>query len=271
MNIPRTVLVREGVLDSEKLSRLSTDVQLFFRNLLHLCDGAARFEADADDLRHILYRRSLDRVKTHHIRNWLAELHRVGLVQLYTSEGRGYGTVPKFGQRDYLRAKRYPPPPGEPELPLATGDPPEPATRPAKKSEVKRIEGKGRESAQGAPNPQPPPIDYSLDALRMRWPALDIDDELAKALAFKRQTNGPGAKLDLAWFENHWLTGCGPTYTGATKPADAKPWESECPRWRELVADTAYGPGCTFEATSWAGLPPDVKQEVWRQSKSQEG
>jgi len=108
MNL-RDCLVRYGIVHSKRVCALPVATQLFFRNLLHTCDGAGRFLADADDLRIALYQHALDRVTRLHVSRWLAECHTAELVRLYTGpDGRGYGEVLNYGQRDSKRKVLHP-------------------------------------------------------------------------------------------------------------------------------------------------------------------
>ena len=271
MNIPRPVLVREGILDSERVCRLGLAQQLFFRNLLHVCDGASRFDADADDLRFTLYRRSLDRVKAFHVRQWLDELHRAGLVELYTRSGKAYGRVLNYGQRDSMRKVLHPAPDSEPEFAFAPPDP-EPAPPPRKRrvkstappvdmngNEMKGREG-GARSAPDAPPPAPLAFEDWVARLRAEWPGVDILGEYLKACRRKN-----AEQVDRAWFEAYWLPECSPatdaaafralrTATKTETPAGAP---EEIPGWRELLDGTAYGAGGRFEVTSWAQVAKD--------------
>lgn len=107
MNL-RDCLVRGGIVDSAKVCALRPATQLFFRNLFHVCDGAARFEADADRLRTMLYGRVLSRVSKGDVTRWMTECHQADLIKLYTRDGRGYGKVLNYGQRDSKRKVLYP-------------------------------------------------------------------------------------------------------------------------------------------------------------------
>jgi hypothetical protein len=108
MNL-RDCLIRHGIVNSRRVCRLPIAVQLFFRNLLHTCDGAGRFLADADELRIALYQHALDRVTRLHVSRWMAECHQAELVRLYTGpDGRGYGEVLNYGQRDSKRRVLHP-------------------------------------------------------------------------------------------------------------------------------------------------------------------
>ena len=265
MNIPRPVLVREGILDSERVCRLGLAQQLFFRNLLHVCDGASRFDADADDLRLTLYRRSLDRVKTAHVRQWLQELHVAGLVELYTRSGKAYGKLLNYGQRDSMRKVLHPSPDDELELPLEAVKPPAPPPR-AKRTkappapdlapppDMNRNEMKGRGTRREAPPPPPENFADWVERLRGQWPGVDILGEYAKACRRKGSD-----QIDRPWFETAWLPECSPAGDAAAFAAlrrgprpEAAPDVEEIDGWRDLLDGTAYGAGGRFEVTSWA-------------------
>ncbi|HWA07939.1 MAG TPA: hypothetical protein VG838_00580 [Opitutaceae bacterium] len=111
--ILRDCLVRMGIVTSDRVCRLSPVVQLFFRNLLHICDGAGRFEARAAILRAVLYAPSLHKISERDVQGWLTQCHQAGLVKLYTVGGAGYGKVLNYGQRDTKRRVLYPAEDGE--------------------------------------------------------------------------------------------------------------------------------------------------------------
>jgi len=128
--ILRDCLVRLEIVTSARLTTLSPAAQLFFRNLLHACDGAARFEADVSLLRTILYGRCLHRVSRTNVSRWLADCEKAELIELYTVGGTSYGTVHRYRQKDRYRRARYPDKNG------VVSQPPRPA-RPPPQDEVK--------------------------------------------------------------------------------------------------------------------------------------
>lgn len=277
MNIPRPVLVREGILDSERVCRLGLAQQLFFRNLLHVGDGAARFSADADDLRFALYRRSLDRVKAGHVRQWLQELHAAGLIELYTRSGKAYGRLLNYGQRDKLRKVLHPPVEGEPELPLGAPAEAAPLAKPRRQrravaaheppqigNEVNR-----REGAREAPPPPPESFESWVARLRDQCPGIDIMAEYAKACRRKSAD-----QVDRSWFESAWLPECTPSgdaeafaaMRGARRAAPVVE-VPEVDGWREMLVGTNYGAGGCFEVKSWAEVAEKRDVLAWIQAE----
>ena len=122
----RDRMVRGGILSSQRMANLSWFVQIVFRDLLHVCDDAGRFEAEPTQLRPALFGAALQKVSERDVQGALVACHQAGLVKLYTVEGRGYGEVLKFGQEG-LRTRRviYPGPEPQPEdtLPGFTAPP----------------------------------------------------------------------------------------------------------------------------------------------------
>ena len=144
MIVPKDMLVKHGIVDSPRLCAMKPTEQLFFRNLLHVCDGAGRLLADADALRLALYGRAPG-VQRSHVEAWLQKIYLAGLVKLYTRGAVRYGEVLNFGQKDRMRKVLYPAEdPGE----LNFGRPadelpdPEPKRR-RNRIEKNRIEGGG--------------------------------------------------------------------------------------------------------------------------------
>lgn len=286
MNL-RDCLVRSGVVDSPRLCALPLAVQLFFRNLLHVCDGAGRFLADADDLRTTLYRHALDRVSRRHLTSWLASCHAAGLVRLYTGpEGRGYGEIPNYGQRDSKRRVLHParedsalnfeaPPTGDPpEVGRALRSPPGEVGPPPLNGieEEKNVCGAEAplpppRSAAHTPTPKKSPeenLTAALARLAEKYPQLDLPSEIARAEAYVRQARGASAKLTLFFFENKWLPKAGGPHLAATAPIATIPPEPL--GWRDFLNEeypqSSYSRGGPDEGLGWAELPRHVRELI---------
>lgn len=265
--ILRDCLVRSGIVDSERVCALKPATQLFFRNILHVCDGAARFEADADRLRTVLYGRSLHVVAKRDVARWMTECHLAGLIRLYTRSGRGYGEVINYGQRDTKRRKLYPGPHDD-ELnfaaPISSGDEPEvayPAPPPLRK---KRSEEKGRETRE-ALIPLPAPAESHEDWLarvQAAWPGVNIAAELARAQAKKAKA---GEALERGWFEAYWLPKCTAVVTKKEifAPKVIAISEGEPEGWRDVLEGTPLGD----EVKAWSELSASQQAFVRGQLK----
>lgn len=278
--ILRDCLVRGGIVDSVRVCALKPATQLFFRNILHVCDGAARFDADADRLRTVLYGRVLSRVSRGDVARWMVECHQAGLIKLYTRDGRGYGRVVNYGQRDTKRKVLYP---GEERDGLfATGSPGEESGDPPRSHQgeagffapadpdLNRIEGKGRGAKRPAPKIQPETQEAWLARLRTAHPHLDLDAQLRAA---KRYCDKQLKKLDRKFFEEVWLANIGEEVTfpdhsqGGTAPGGLM--EPEPEGWQKYLQDEYEGE--TWAETAalypWSGLPENWRRKIAREMR----
>jgi hypothetical protein len=103
-------ILRDGILDSKRVSELSPAAELFYRKLLSLVDDYGRYESDSDLLRGKLYLRRPS-VTVQDVEEFLSEcaLGPNPLVVLYTADSKEYLQVVNFQQQE--RTKKYPDPP----------------------------------------------------------------------------------------------------------------------------------------------------------------
>jgi hypothetical protein len=101
------------------VNELSPRAELFYRRLMSVVDDFGRFDARPALLRGRLFALQLDRVRESDISCWMAECQKVGLIALYTVDGKPYLLFHKLGP---ARAKesKYPAPPPELELKRAS-------------------------------------------------------------------------------------------------------------------------------------------------------
>lgn len=270
----RKVLVHPGIIDSERVCALPIAAQLFFRNLLHCCDGAARFVADPAELRYALYQRAPG-VASSHVETWLVKCHQARLVKLYTRDGKGYGEVLNYRQTNGKQPVLYPAPPGEdgrdaelglglPEAIASADDPPDddaPPPAPPPKPQKKRIEGKGGRN---------PPAAFSetqdawLQRITAEWPDVNMAKQLKAAEADRR---AKGKDLERGWFETSWLPKTSPIVRidGAQGPTAALPAEPE--GWRVYLKDEYYEENWAESAAActWATMPANFRDRILRE------
>lgn len=96
---------------SERVSKLSTGAELFYRKLLNVADDYGRFEADAAVLRARCYPRQLEKTSEAMIGEWLGECKKYRLLTVYRVQASLYLQLDKFGQRTRT-ASRFPAPNG---------------------------------------------------------------------------------------------------------------------------------------------------------------
>ncbi len=110
-------ILREGILTSRRVNRLSERAELFYYHLLSVADDYGRYHAQIPILRANCYPMRLAGVNEQEVAGFLQECVREGLVRLY---GEGfYLEIRKYGQRCRARSKYPDPPP----LPIADNCP----------------------------------------------------------------------------------------------------------------------------------------------------
>jgi hypothetical protein len=102
-------VIREGILDSEKVSGLSEAEQNFFFRLLLIVDDYGRFDARPGLLRSKCY--PVDDSKTlTMVSNMLTSLHGANLIELYTVGEKSYLHINEFNQRLRQKREKFPGP-----------------------------------------------------------------------------------------------------------------------------------------------------------------
>jgi hypothetical protein len=269
----REVLIRPGIIDSERVCKLPIACQLFFRNLLHACDGAGVFPADVAELKQAFYWRCPG-VTRPHLEAWLATCHRAGLVNLYTSGGKGWGEVINYGQRDHRRKRLYPTR-SEDELNFAAPadspprpHPPRPRPKPEPDPEMNRIEGKEKRARRATPAPEREETQEAwLQRLHDQHQHLDVGAQFQAWLKYcQKHSKTP----DRNHFERHWLDNLGLPVTyapGAAGPAT--PIEPEPEAWRAYLKDRYEDEGWaeTAACCDWANMPANFRARIAREMK----
>lgn len=157
----RDRMVYGGIQTSRRMARLTWMQRDFFRGLLHVADDYGRFEADAEMLRAVLYGPMLSKVSVRDVQEALMRCaaSEIGLVKLYTVEGRGYGKVYNFRQTLMKRRALYPDEDGaaqEPELfPAGAPEPPPPERKKEGKSPQPPAAAGGSITSSFSPEPGP--------------------------------------------------------------------------------------------------------------------
>src|SRR5260363_305236 len=82
-----TRMLREGILSSERVDKLSPAAEVFYRRLMSVVDDFGRFSAHPKLLRTSCYPLRLDTVSDADITQWLQECIEVALIISYTVDG----------------------------------------------------------------------------------------------------------------------------------------------------------------------------------------
>lgn len=104
-------VVRQGILTSEDVNKLSWAAEVFYRRLFSRADDFGRYDARPSILRADLYALKLDRVSEPDVVKWMGECSEAGLLRVYTVNGKAYLEVLKFDQRLRAMKSKYPAPP----------------------------------------------------------------------------------------------------------------------------------------------------------------
>ena len=85
-----TRLLREGILESERVDLLSPEAEVFYRRLMSRVDDYGLYNANTKILLAHLYPLKLGEISLESIESWLGECVEAGLILLYESDGKPY-------------------------------------------------------------------------------------------------------------------------------------------------------------------------------------
>lgn len=103
-------IVREGIIDSEKVNALSFGAEVFYRRLLNKADDFGLYWGNPKLLLGHLFALQVDRVKVKHIEVWILECRNQKLVEIYEVDSKPYLKIENFGQRLRQKRQRFPMP-----------------------------------------------------------------------------------------------------------------------------------------------------------------
>lgn len=104
-------ILREGILTSARVDRLSVPAELFYRRLQSKVDDQGRYEAHPELLRSACYPLRVDRIRARHVVGWLAECEVAGLLVTYKAGSKAY--LQLLDWRQQVRAESKIPDPDE--------------------------------------------------------------------------------------------------------------------------------------------------------------
>ena len=85
-----TRLLRDGILSSERINKLDSAGEVFYRRLMSKVDDYGCFDGRPSILRAELFPLRVDRVREADISRWMAECQKAGLIVLYEADGKPY-------------------------------------------------------------------------------------------------------------------------------------------------------------------------------------
>ena len=103
-------ILREGILTSERVNKLSPQAELFYRRLMSVVDDFGRYSANLTLLRTSCYPLLVDRVDEKQISKHLAEAQAVGLILTYHLGDKSYVELRDFRQQRRAKKSKWPAP-----------------------------------------------------------------------------------------------------------------------------------------------------------------
>lgn len=91
-------VVREGILDSERIDKLTWPSEIFYRRLMSIVDDFGRGDGRMDILRAKLYPKKLNKVSEADIAKWIHECEEAELVSRYEVDSKPFIEIFDFGQ-----------------------------------------------------------------------------------------------------------------------------------------------------------------------------
>jgi hypothetical protein len=224
-------LLKEGIVDSDKINSLSAQAEVFFYRLLVVSDDFGCMDARTSILRARCFPLR-DNITGDHINKWIAELLEQKLLISYSCEGQPYIQILKWEQR--VRSKgKYP----QPTVDQLEG------TCQALDSNLQTYDGLGKGKGKGrgastnirfdADNGSFDGIEENqIEVWKKAFPAVDLNLEIAKASAWLI-ANPKQTKSNYNRFLTSWFTRC--QDSGGTRVKDEK--SSGKPDWAKGLAN----------------------------------
>lgn len=104
-------ILREGILTSPKIAKLSWAEEVLYRRLMSLVDDFGRYFAAPDLLRGHAFPRQLNKVSDSDVGKWIQAIEEAGLVRVYPAQdGERYLEIVNFGQQVRATKSKFPPP-----------------------------------------------------------------------------------------------------------------------------------------------------------------
>lgn len=188
-------ILRESILDSERVNSLSRDAELFYRRLMSVVDDFGRFDARPTVLRSRCFPLTVNNVREADISRWIAECETAGLIALYSVSGKDYGLFHNLGS-PRAKSSKFPEPPADVERPARTCAQTR-ADVPSSYSSTSSYSGPGSSSGAG----QPLGSDLTPEILANEWchayvgSGADNRNPLKIAAQFREWTTRGGVSL----------------------------------------------------------------------------
>ncbi len=98
-------ILREGILESERIHKVGPMAELFYRRLMSIVDDYGRYACDVQVLLSRCYPRRPTWADEATLTTWIAECQRVGLISLYSVNNHEYLEISDFKQATRSKSK----------------------------------------------------------------------------------------------------------------------------------------------------------------------
>ena len=156
-------VIREGILTSERINRLTTGAELAYRRLLSVIDDYGRYFAHPALLRAACFPMKLKDVSEKDVEKWIIEMRDEDLLVTYEVEGTSYLEVHNFGQHKRAMKSKFPGQEKQTQCDCTSNEQREARGACACAGEKRGERREAQESADAAP---PPPVEAIVQAYR---------------------------------------------------------------------------------------------------------
>ncbi len=104
-------IIRESILTSRAVDKLTADEEVFYRRLMSVVDDYGRYHGDPRLLLAATFPLRVASITPAQVAEWLRGCQAAGLVEAYTVANRDYVCIVNFGQRLRRMKSKFPPPP----------------------------------------------------------------------------------------------------------------------------------------------------------------
>lgn len=103
-------IIREGILSSERVDKLSAEAEVFYRRLHSVVDDFGRYFAKPELIMSASFPLRPTRYNAQQIGLWLAECEKARLAVVYEIDGKTYLQLLDFRQQERAKASKFPAP-----------------------------------------------------------------------------------------------------------------------------------------------------------------
>jgi hypothetical protein len=103
-----TRLIRDGILQSERINKLNCEEELFYRRLMSVVDDYGRYYAKPELLRSACFPLKIDKIKNNDISKWLQACAKHMLIICYHVDNTDYLEICDFNQQVRAKRSKYP-------------------------------------------------------------------------------------------------------------------------------------------------------------------